>query len=248
MDVGSLVILGNALVLGVRHGVDWDHIAAIADIVGTAATASDGSSISLTQRNNALILASFYALGHATIVLVLGVAALMFATVLPNWLDPYMEKTVGLTLIGLGLWIFFSILNRQGDDFVLQSRWMFVLSKLRRARKPEEKMLNQYNAPAAFGIGVIHGFGAETGTQVLLIAALGGTSSHSLGGMILMSFILGLLISNTLIALFTCAGFTSSARFKPLLLATSILTGIFSLFIGTMFALGRSDLLPDLQS
>ncbi len=36
MDFGSLIILGNALVLGVRHGIDWDHIAAIADIVGTA--------------------------------------------------------------------------------------------------------------------------------------------------------------------------------------------------------------------
>jgi high-affinity nickel-transport protein len=246
MDFGFLLILGNALLLGIRHGIDWDHIAAIADIVGTTATTSDGSTISLSQRNNALRLSTFYALGHAAIVLVLGIAALMFATVLPIWLDPIMEKAVGITLLALGVWIFYSILHRQGDALFLQSRWMFLLSKLRGAA-PEERMLNQYSAPAAFGIGVIHGFGAETGTQVLLIAAVGGSATHSLGGMILLSFILGLLISNTSIALLTCAGLMSAARFKPVLLAISILTGTFSLFIGTMFALGRSDLLPDLQ-
>ena len=32
-------LLGTALVLGIRHGFDWDHIAAIADVTSTTTTA-----------------------------------------------------------------------------------------------------------------------------------------------------------------------------------------------------------------
>jgi high-affinity nickel permease len=35
MTAGLVV---TALALGIRHGVDWDHIAAIADLSGTAET------------------------------------------------------------------------------------------------------------------------------------------------------------------------------------------------------------------
>src|SRR5437762_5970620 len=35
---GSIGVLGAAMALGIRHGIDWDHIAAITDITSTAAT------------------------------------------------------------------------------------------------------------------------------------------------------------------------------------------------------------------
>jgi high-affinity nickel permease len=261
VDFGSLIILGNALILGVRHGVDWDHIAAIADIVGSATnTKIDGGAISVFRQPNALRLSSCYAIGHAAIVLVLGTAALIFATVLPEWVDPLMERAVGVTLLLLGVWIFYSVLRRpeHGQEFVMQSRWMFIFAKLRQASdwlhsritgetKGHHVSISQYDGRAAFGIGVIHGFGAETGTQVLLIAAVGGSANHVLGFSILLSFILGLLISNTLVAVLTSAGFLTSAKFKPLFVATSVVTGLFSLIIGTLFAGGYGKVLPDLQ-
>ncbi|MGH9552817.1 MAG: hypothetical protein ACRD3W_25785 [Terriglobales bacterium] len=165
---------------------------------------------------------------------------------------------MGITLLALGAWIFYSISRSQGEEFVLQSRWMFILSKIRQASswlsmritgKPlstTRSNMSRCNAPTAFGIGVIHGFGAETGTQVLLIAAVGG-STHALGSLILLSFILGLLISNTVVAILTCVGFTNSLRFKPLLVITSVLTGMFSLIIGGIFASGNGNVLPDLH-
>ena len=262
MDFGSLIILGNALVLGVRHGIDWDHIAAIADIVGTAnaTKVNDDGAISLSQPNDALRLSWCYALGHAVIVLLLGIVALMFAAVLPEWIDPFMERAVGVTLLLLGIWIFYSLTRGAtvGNAFVMQSRWMFVLAKVQAAQdwmyskvtgKEIEKVakIRRYSASTAFGIGVIHGFGAETGTQVLLIAAVGGSSTHVLGVMILVSFIAGLLISNTAVALVTCAGFVNSAKFRSIFVAISVITGLFSLAIGTVFACGRADMLPDLQ-
>ena len=38
----ALTLLSTALLLGVRHGIDWDHIAAITDITSTTATADAG--------------------------------------------------------------------------------------------------------------------------------------------------------------------------------------------------------------
>jgi high-affinity nickel permease len=35
-------LLTTALVLGIRHGIDWDHIAAITDITSTTAAADAG--------------------------------------------------------------------------------------------------------------------------------------------------------------------------------------------------------------
>jgi high-affinity nickel-transport protein len=261
MDFAALIILGNALILGIRHGIDWDHIAAIADIVGaTATTKIDHGAISVLGQKDALRLSSFYAIGHATIVLILGLAALLFAAVLPEWIEPLMQRAVGCTLLALSAWIF-SSLGRQAtdrDEFVPQSRWMFVFAKLRQLgnwlqtqvtgkTKKQQVTISQYDAPAAFGIGLIHGFGAETGTQVLLIATVGASSSHFLGALILLTFVLGLLISNTLVAVLTCVGFVNSATFKPLFVTTSIVTGLFSLIVGTFFASGCGNALPDLQ-
>jgi high-affinity nickel permease len=36
---GTIGIISASLALGIRHGIDWDHIAAITDITSTAADA-----------------------------------------------------------------------------------------------------------------------------------------------------------------------------------------------------------------
>ena len=38
-DPAAVGILVTGLVLGIRHGIDWDHIAAITDITSTTAAA-----------------------------------------------------------------------------------------------------------------------------------------------------------------------------------------------------------------
>ncbi len=79
-------------------------------------------------------LASLYALGHAGVVVVLGLAALTFGAVLPDWVDPVMERLVGVTLVGLGLWVAYALARswRGGAEFRLRSRWMLVFHGLER--------------------------------------------------------------------------------------------------------------------
>src|SRR3546814_10341698 len=54
------------------------------------------------------ILATFYVVGHALMVLVLGVVAIVFAEKVPTGVDGFMERLVGVSLISLGVWIIWS--------------------------------------------------------------------------------------------------------------------------------------------
>lgn len=290
-QVGGLALLGTALTLGLRHGIDWDHIAAISDITSTTTNVGvTGSNLgeasrSTTSRSTttavaappggfsfasmelrALWLASLYALGHALVVVVLGLAALYFEAILPDWIDPLLERVVGITLLLLGFWVVYSLVRFwQGEgDFRLQSRWMLVFGGARGSWNALQARLHghshagaagnfhvhrvdQYGPGTAFGVGLIHGIGAETGTQVLLIAAVGGAANQGLGTAMLIAFVIGLLISNTAVALLTSTGFISASRAKTVYIAVGCLTAVFSLLVGSYFTLGIGDQLPDLQ-
>ena len=118
IDLGLVVA---ALAFGLRHGIDWDHIAAITDI-----TASQNSPRAGVR------LGTFYVLGHAVVVLILGVAAILIGDLLPPSVDQTMGKVVGVTLIGLGVYVMYSLV-RFGREFRMQSRWMLALRGVRAA-------------------------------------------------------------------------------------------------------------------
>ncbi len=279
-QTGAITLLGTALALGFRHGIDWDHIAAITDITSTTTSIAttdlsesrpDAAVRSKAARNpagftfgklelRALGLATLYALGHALVVACLGFAALYFEAILPAWVDPVMERVVGLTLLVLGVWVFYSLVRywRGEADFRLRSRWMLVFAGVRHAwhliqhrltghAHEQDLRVDEYGLRTAFGVGMIHGIGAETGSQVLIIAAVGGAASQGLGTAMLVAFLVGLLLSNGTLAFLTATGFISSTRAKGFYVVVGLAAGLFSLFVGTYFALGLSDRLPDLQ-
>jgi len=64
------------------------------------------------------------------------------------------------------------------------------------------------------------------------------------GLVLLVFFVIGLVSSNTLIAVAGTFGFLGASRNFKLYVAVSVLTAAFSLTIGALFLLGRSALLP----
>jgi hypothetical protein len=302
----GLGVLLTGLFLGIRHGIDWDHIAAITDITSTtasgrmaeaahhdqhqaiaghshghggalevrahhagpgAATLAPALPVPAGRRSEGLVagqadavrLGTLYALGHGLVVILLGLAALTFGALLPDWLDPLMGRIVGLTLLALGLWVMYSIYRyaRAGEAFRLRSRWMLVFDGIRygwrrfQARlhgheHVEPLEMSSYGARTAFGVGMIHGVGAETGSQVLLIAAVGGASSAGLGVPMLFAFVVGLLVSNLAIVLISSVGFVSSQARERVYVAFGAVAGVFSLVVGAVFLLGLDGGLPDL--
>jgi|AGTN01.3.fsa_nt_gi High-affinity nickel-transport protein. len=243
-------LIATALTLGLRHGVDWDHIAALLDIAG--ANSND------RKTRNAMILCLCYALGHALVVFAVGLAAIAFSAILPEWIDSVMERGVGITLMVLSGYLFFSIYQAACNpgDFKPQSRLMLFSSLINRVHKKlsgqihnhELASLETVTAGGAFSIGMLHGFGAETGTQVLLITAVGRTGVFDLSIAMLVAFALGLVVSNSIIAGFAITGFHSCLRHRRVFITAGFFAGIFSLWLGLLFVAGRSDSLPGLLS
>lgn len=301
----GLGVLVTGLALGIRHGIDWDHIAAITDITSTTAAAgaaeeahaeqhasSDGHhhghggdaelrahdlgpgaatmAPALPQarrprfgaeQGDAIRLGTLYALGHAVVVVALGVVALTFGALLPDWIDPLMGRVVGLTLVGLGAWVLYSVYRyaRGGETFRLRSRWMLVFDGVRygwrrfQARlhgheHVEPLEMSSYGTRTAFGVGMIHGIGAETGSQVLIIAAVGGAASAGLGVPMLLAFVIGLLISNLGIVLLSSVGFVASQTRERIYVLVGLVAGLFSLGLGLIYVLGMDAVVPEMET
>jgi len=331
---GSVGIISAALALGIRHGIDWDHIAAITDITSTtaaldeeeavlvrepglmltdeshhaiahehesseaatvtgsavqAATAQAGDvhqhqplplhhphhhhhdgvasernqgaiAMLLGRQRPALLLGTMYALGHGAVVLVLGLTAILAREFLPDWIDPIMERVVGVTLLFLAAYLFYSLYRyfRGEGDFQLRSRWMLVFAGVRnlwgavRERffgHPHEHLheAKRYGVRTAIGIGVIHGIGAETGTQALVIATAVGAQSQAAGIVALIAFLVGLLISNSIVTLVSTAGFVSSTQRKWVYVAAGMLAAVFSLIVGLVFVFEWGEILPEID-
>ena len=122
LDEFSFALLTAGILLGLRHGIDWDHIAAISDLTG-----------SQQQRLRSLGMGTLYAFGHAAAVIVLGLIAILFGTLLPEWLDRYLEIIVGLTLLLLSAWLIWNMVRYKGR-VIFRSRWMLIFELLRNIR------------------------------------------------------------------------------------------------------------------
>lgn len=286
-DGFRLGLLATAFGNGLRHGIDWDHLAAIADITSAQ-----------SDKRRSMLLATLYAAGHALVVFVLGVAAIVAGDRLPDGLDAAMGRVVGVTLIVLAVYVFWS-LARHGRDFRMRSRWMLVAAGVRRlrARLRNETVVIEHDhdhddahhadghpvspaAPAAeattaavavaqahrhahrhigalpddpfpgygwrtaFGIGALHGVGAETPTQVVLFVTAAGVAGAAGGVAMLVAFLVGLVATNTAIALASTFGYLQAERHGRVYLAVAVFTGAASLVLGVLFLLGRDSALP----
>ncbi|TME38834.1 MAG: hypothetical protein E6I57_08550 [Chloroflexi bacterium] len=227
--------------------------------VEPSAMHSFGESRFAHEQRHAIGLASLYALGHASVVVALGGLALLVGAILPKWIDPILEKVVGATLVLLGAWVLYSVVQyaRGRGEFRMRSRWMLVFDVARDAWARVQARIHghehtpsahstQYGPRTAFGVGMIHGVGAETGSQALLLAGVAGVTGVT-GVVILLAFVVGLLISNTLVAVVSASGFIGAQRLRTVYVIVGAVAGLASLLIGVIFISGFGTELPDLQ-
>jgi high-affinity nickel permease len=88
-----LVVALIAVLLGLRHATDPDHLAAVTTLV-----ASDGPDPRRAGR-----LGFMWGLGHATSLVVFGVPIVLFKSYLPDALQTAAEAAVGLMIIALAI-------------------------------------------------------------------------------------------------------------------------------------------------
>jgi cytochrome c biogenesis protein CcdA len=293
VEAFGLGVLASAFLFGFRHGIDWDHLAAITDITS-----------SQDERRTSVAFGTIYALGHALVVFVIGTSAILLGEKLPEGVDAVMGRIVGFTLIVLGVFVFVSLI-RHGREFRMRSRWMLLFSGVRSVyrkiqgrrggavdvhphepdepfhvhdpndehvsvavaedvpvsqwhhghhgrpghhhhKHPEPDAFMNYGARTAFVVGMLHGVGAETPTQVLIFATAVGAGGRAAGEAVLVTFLIGLLISNSVITLGSAFGFLRASKNWTVYLTIAVVTGVFSLVVGTLLLLGHETVLPAL--
>ncbi len=237
-------LFGTALLLGLRHGIDWDHIAAITDIT----TSTD-------NKQESFFLGTMYVLGHAMVIILFGLLAVNLGVRLPDWVDGIMEPFVGVTLLLLGFYLAFSIV-RHGKEVKLKSRWMMIFQTASRIYDRIEHAVThkhdhshfhypeQFGVKTAFIVGMVHGIGAETPTQLLLFIAATGAGGRFFGSLLVITFVLGLVISNSIITVISILGLANAKQGSVLYLFLAGVTAVFSIIVGLLFLFGHASILP----
>jgi high-affinity nickel permease len=156
-----LVALAIALVLGLRHASDPDHLMAVTSLVA----ADDGG----TRR--AARLGAWWGAGHASVLLLIGLPLIFFKSTLPAWLESGAERAVGVVILLLAARVIFKWVR--GDyraSAHAHDRGHGRRRHLRRGDGTAHGHGRVRSPQQAFSIGVLHGL-AGTGAVVLLLLA-----------------------------------------------------------------------------
>jgi hypothetical protein len=146
---GVLLVVLVAVLLGLRHATDPDHVAAVSTIVtGARRRAARG----------AAVLGAAWGLGHAATLFLFGLPILLFGAYLPERAQRAAETAVAVVIVMLAI----SLLRRwrRGE---LQPH---AHPGAHDVRSPLQ----------AFGVGLVHGIGGSAGVGILIIAAVESTA------------------------------------------------------------------------
>jgi high-affinity nickel permease len=164
-----LVALGIALVLGLRHASDPDHLVAVTSLV-----AADGGDTRAAAR-----LGVWWGAGHGATLLLIGLPLIFFKSELPVWLESGAEKAVGVVILLLAARVIVKWLR---GDYRVSSHGHAgpetdepherSLRHLRRGRGSGHRHRHVRTPRQAFSIGTLHGLAGTGAVVLLLIAAL----------------------------------------------------------------------------
>jgi high-affinity nickel permease len=210
-----LLVILVAVVLGLRHAGDPDHLAAVTTLIAT-----DGQ----RRARRAAALGLSWGAGHATSLLAFGLPIVLYRAYLPEPVQATAETAVGVLIIALAAWLL--VRWRRGAFHPHRH----PPARLRAARTPVQ----------AYAIGLVHGMGGTAGVGLLLLATIHG---RLLAVAALAIFALCTALSMTLLstglgmALSTATARESFHRLAPLL-------GVGSLAFGVWYGLGAQGVVP----
>jgi hypothetical protein len=143
------IVLAVAVLLGLRHASDPDHVVAVTTLVA-------GGRERVARRAGELGLA--WGLGHAVTLFAFGLPILLLDQYLPERVQQGAETTIGLVIAYLAV--------------RLLIRWR--CGALRFHAHPHAH--GARTPLSAFAIGLVHGVGGSAGIGVLLVASVGSTA------------------------------------------------------------------------
>ena len=226
-----------AMLLGLRHATDPDHLTAVSTLV-------------LSQERGgtrkAGILGFAWGLGHAATIFAFGLPIVLFQAYLPAQVQRAAEAVIGVVIIALAVRLlvrwrrgcFHTHIHTHGE---LRHAHPHVHESGSAGRRPHAVPHGHRHAEelgrspvAAFGIGLVHGIG---GSAMVGLLVVGAAASRTLGVIALLVFAAGTAVSMALVS--SAFGYalgrgSVSRRIGPLM----PLVGLASLAFGVWYAAG----------
>ena len=101
--------------------------------------------------------------------------------------------------------------------------------------------LTGYGSVAALGVGMVHGIGAETPTQMLLFASAAGAGTALIGAGVVFAFVAGLVAANFVVSLVATTSLAAPDRWPRVHVTVAVLVALSSLVIGSAYLFGHAD-------
>ena len=225
MSNGTLIgLLGLGLILGLRHALDPDHIAAVSTIV----------SESRSVRRSSLI-GTFWGLGHTMSLLIAGVLVIALKVRISDRVALWMEFAVALMLILLGLKAMLKPLRGWRIHVHQHAHGGSSSHSHVHLHRPSEEHAHQHrhlirSGARPFLVGMVHGMAGSAALMILVLATIPSAVTAliyiavfglgSVGGMLIMSSLISLPF------IFT------RKRFNVLSEGLQVAVGLFSLSFG----------------
>jgi len=190
--IWSTLALG--FVLGLRHALDADHLAAVSTFVSE-------------ERNvlRSTLIGVSWGMGHTASLLVFGLAVAAFRLALTPRLSQFLEFLVGCMLIFLGANVLFRLargravhIHRHEHDGVEHTHLHLHLGQAGHEHQHQHRTMRLGGRP--FVVGVVHGLAGTAALMMLVVGALPSLllaagyilifGAGSIGGMTAMSLLM----------------------------------------------------------
>ncbi len=226
-DGASLVIvLAVAVLLGLRHATDPDHLAAVTTLLATKES----------RARDAARLGFSWGLGHAITLFAFGLPIVLYSAFIPDAAQRGAETAIGFLIAGLAVWLLirwrrgaFHVHEHAHEDREHAHAHLHSHARGERHRHTRSPL-------GAFGIGLLHGVGGSAGVGILIVSTI-----HSQAVAVAALTLLAVFTAVSMTILTTGFGLTIAglrpARFAPVL-------GVVSLAFGVWYALGAQEVLP----
>src|SRR2546429_5226892 len=162
-----LVVAGVAVLLGLRHASDPDHLAAVTTLIASGKERATSA---------AARMGFVWGLGHATSLFLFGLPVVLYGAYLPEAVQSAAETSVGFVIVALAVVLLVRWrrgLYRDGSHEHEDEAHEHVHSSLRRHAHAKTRTAWQ-----AYGIGLVHGMGGTAGVGPGL---LGTIHRHGVG-------------------------------------------------------------------
>lgn len=232
-SLGALLVV--AVLLGLRHAADPDHLAAVSALIA-------GDDAHGPRRAGQLGLA--WGAGHAATITLFGIPIVILDAYLPDPVQIGTEMLIGVLIMVLAIRL---LVRWRRDGFHAHDHEHAGRrhTHLHPHGKPARTDDHHHQPPlrsirGSFGVGLLHGVGGSAGIGVILLAAI---PDHSLGISALLIFAAFTAVSmGVASSLFGRA--LSQRRMQRRFNIAAPAVGVFNLGFGAWYALGAAGAVP----